>query len=310
MQRRAIMTRRVSIIFNPKAGLARADQRVQWTAEVLRDHGWDATVRPTERPGQMRELAALAVAEGADAVFAAGGDGTVGSVAEALGGTNVILGVLPLGTANIWAASLGVPLTFNSQKDVRKCIDAQLNGRIRRMDMGQADDRKFLLWSGVGLDAHVVGKVEPRPQIGKRFGVIFYFISGLMAATNFRGGPMTVRTESKTISGTKMMALVCNIGRYAGSESILDRESQPDDGIFEVWTLEGETMLDGLKHLILYRMGRHDKHPAIQRMQASRIEIETPNSMPIHFDGEKHGETIRTTIETLPKHLNVFAPNV
>jgi YegS/Rv2252/BmrU family lipid kinase len=302
------MTRRVSIIFNPKAGLAKAHQRVEWTAEVLREHGWDATVRPTQRPGQMSELTALAVAEGADAVFAAGGDGTVGAVAEVLGGSDVILGVLPLGTANIWAADLGVPLIFNSKKDVRACVDAQLNGRIRRVDMGRTHDRKFLLWSGVGLDAHVVGKVEPRPEIGKRFGVVFYFISGLIAATSFKGGPMTVRTESKTISGTKMMVLICNIGRYAGSDSILDRESRPDDGIFEIWTLEGKNMLDGLKHLILYKMGRHNTHPTIQRIRASRIEIETPNTMPIHFDGEKHGDITQTIIEMLPNHLNVFAP--
>lgn len=302
------MTRRVAIIFNPMAGLVRADRKVRWAAYVLREHGWEVSVRPTRRPGQMRELAVQAAHEGMDAIFAAGGDGTVGAAAEALGGSEALLGVLPLGTANIWAADLGVPLKLNSEMDVRACVEAQLNGTLHKVDMGRSGQRKFLLWAGVGLDAHVVGRVEPRPEIGKRFGVIFYYIAGLLAATGFRGGPMTIRTERETISGTKMMALICNVGRYAGTDSILDPNSKPDDGLFEVWTLEGESLFDGLSNLIRLKTGKHHNHPDIHRLLARQVDIEIGKRMPVQFDGEKWADISQASFEMLPGHLNIFRP--
>ncbi len=302
------MTRRVAIIYNPMAGLARADKKVRWAAYVLREHGWEVSVRPTKRPGQMHELATQAAAEGLDAIFAAGGDGTVGAAAEALGGSEAMLGVLPLGTANIWAADMGVPLKLNSEMEVRACVEAQLNGTPHKVDMGTNGKRKFLLWAGIGLDAHVVGRVEPRPEIGKRFGVIFYYMAGMLAATGFRGGPMTIRTESETLSGTKMMALVCNVGRYAGTDSILDPDSKPDDGWFEVWTLEGESLLTGFTNLIRLKLGKHHNHPAIHRLRARKVEFEMARTMPLQFDGEKWADITKATFEILPGHLNIFRP--
>ena len=85
-----------AIVFNPRAGTRRAMLDVRWAVEALQARGWSTAIMPTERPGQMGELAAAAVASGARAIFAAGGDGTVGAVAEALAGTETVLGVLPI----------------------------------------------------------------------------------------------------------------------------------------------------------------------------------------------------------------------
>ena len=92
---------RAAIIYNPKAGTARAERQVEWAADALRHRGWTVDVKPTRRPPHMHELAAASAAEGMDAVFAAGGDGTVGAVADALGGTQTIMGVLPTGIKKV-----------------------------------------------------------------------------------------------------------------------------------------------------------------------------------------------------------------
>src|SRR5262245_585390 len=165
---------RAVIVYNPMAGTLQTQRQVSWAAEALLGRGWDVLVKPTQRPGQMHALAAAAVAEQVEAVFAAGGDGTVGAVGEAVTGSTSILGVLPIGTANSWATELGLATPMNTADGVRACVEAQLEGGVRRVDVGQANGRKFLLWAGLGLDAHIIQKIEPRPEWGKRFGALFY----------------------------------------------------------------------------------------------------------------------------------------
>ena len=114
----------------------------------------------------------------------------MGAVAETLAGTETVLGVLPIGTANVWAAELGLTGKLNSPQAVRACIDAQVDGVVRAVDMGRRDSRAFLLWAGIGLDGHVINKIEPRPEIGKRFGNSYFFWAGLIGAADFRGGGM------------------------------------------------------------------------------------------------------------------------
>ena len=300
---------KAAIVYNPRAGLARASLKVRWATLALRERGWEVVVKPTRHPDQMRELATTSAAEGVDAIFAAGGDGTVGAVADVICGSPTILGVLPIGTANIWAAELSLTGRMDSANQVRACVNAQLDGTVRAVDVGAGEGRKFLLWASVGLDAHVVGRIEPRPEIGKRLGVIFFYIAGLLAALDFRGGPMTIRTESGSLSGIYLLGLASNVRRYAGTESVLDPESRADDGLLEVWVMEGESYLDGLAHLIRYKFGKHRSHPKVKKIRGRTVDIALMRPMPLQFDGEMAGRVTRAHFEVCPKTVRVFVPN-
>ncbi|MEK7786884.1 MAG: diacylglycerol kinase family protein [Chloroflexota bacterium] len=309
------MTRmRAALVFNPNAGIAgkgRAAQVLKWAVETLQSRGWSVVLKETKRHGEMRQVAESVMKDDVDAVFAAGGDGTVGAVSAALAGSDVVMGVLPTGTANIWAVELGVVepgAGLKSAADVQNCLDAQLNGVVKSVDLGRCGDRSFLLWAGVGLDGYVISKIEPRPEIGKRLGEAYFYLAGLLAATDFRGGPMTVRTENGTMSGTKLLAIVANIRRYAGVHSILDPDVRVDDGQLDAWTMGGESYFDALSQLIRYKRGQHRGHPTVQKLSGRKIEVETERPMRLQFDGEAAGAVTRAEFGVWPGALRVFAP--
>ncbi|MBI3242843.1 MAG: diacylglycerol kinase family lipid kinase [Chloroflexi bacterium] len=305
---------RAALVFNPIAGIAgrgRAAQVVQWAQKALQALGWSVVLKETRRHGEMHGVAASVLSEDVDAVFAAGGDGTVGAVSAALAGSDVVMGVLPTGTANIWAVELGLiepGAGLKSAADVQNCLEAQLNGVVRSVDIGRCGDRSFLLWAGVGLDGHVISKIEPRPELSKRLGEAYFYLAGLLAAADFRGGPMTVRADDRTISGTKLLAVITNIRRYAGVQSILDPDTRVDDGQLDVWTMDGESYFEALGQLVRYKRGQHLGHPTVQKLSGRRIEVETELPMRLQFDGEAAEAVKRAEFNVWPAALRVFAP--
>ncbi len=299
---------RAAIIYNPKAGALSTERVIEWAAQTLRGLAWEVSVSPTQGPDEVTPLAAGYAAKNFEVVFAAGGDGTVGAVAEGLAHTETALGVLPIGTANLWAFELGLRRP-DSPTSVQACISAQVSGRVRTVDLGACNGRKFLLWAGVGLDAHIISRIEPRPEIGKRLGQLYYLVSSLWAGRDFRGGQMTIRTEQGELRGTKMLVIVANVQHYAGADSILDAETRADDGLFEVWSMEGLTYREGLSHLIRFKLGRHTDHPDIHRLRGREITIDVERPMPLQFDGELYGSVTTAHITLLPHVLQVLAPD-
>src|SRR5918911_4618249 len=145
------------IIGNPHSGSAGDEGSLERFAETLRAGGLEIEVLNTERPDHATELAAMA---GDQLVIAAGGDGTVNEVVNGLS-KDATLGILPLGTANVVARVLGLPL-----KPEEAC-ERILSGTGSRMDVGVASDqegveRRFACMAGIGFDANVVREVTPR----------------------------------------------------------------------------------------------------------------------------------------------------
>src|SRR5215217_9222366 len=149
--------REAVIIGNPEAGGVRYEGRLKRCVEILSSGGLAVEVWPTERPQHATELATLAESR---LVVAAGGDGTVNEVVNGLA-HDATLSILPLGTANVLARELGLPL---KTEEACKRI---LSGREIRIDVGVAIDhegveRRFTCMAGMGLDAHAVSEVSPR----------------------------------------------------------------------------------------------------------------------------------------------------
>src|SRR3712207_338679 len=150
-------TTKAVIIGNPNSRRAGSRGYLERCAKILRSGGLTVEVMNTEHPDHATELATLA---GDRLVVAAGGDGTVNEVINGLE-ENATLGILPLGTANVLARELGLPL------DVGQACQRILNGERTRVDIGVATnregvERRFACMAGVGFDAHVVRAVTPR----------------------------------------------------------------------------------------------------------------------------------------------------
>jgi diacylglycerol kinase (ATP) len=171
--------RRVALIYNPASGQnsSRRKPSIDEAAAALRGAGIEVQILETPAPASAGALALEAVRRGCDTIIACGGDGTVHEVLQTLVGTDVALGVLPLGTANALAANLG--LSLSPGKSIRELITATpvcvSVGRISYRDQAGADQmRYFTVAAGVGADALFLSRLDAR--LKRRFGYLLYLI--------------------------------------------------------------------------------------------------------------------------------------
>ena len=145
------------MIANPTSGsYVHHAHQLEENIAFLRQQQWQVDLRLTEEAGDATRLAREAAAEHSDVVIAAGGDGTINEVIQGLAGTETALGVLPLGTVNVWACEMAIPL------DGTGAVDVLVHGKIRCIDLGRMNERYFLLMAGIGLDGEVTSAVETR----------------------------------------------------------------------------------------------------------------------------------------------------
>jgi diacylglycerol kinase (ATP) len=170
--------RRVALIYNPASGQysARRKAAVQQVLDVLRAAGIEAEAFITDTPGSATIHAGQAVRDGYDAVLACGGDGTVHEVLQSLVGTEVALGVIPLGTANALASNLGLakgPAT--AARALLAAVPTRVPvGRIHFQNGRGPDTRYFLVAAGVGADALLMSRLDP--GLKRRLGYVLYLI--------------------------------------------------------------------------------------------------------------------------------------
>ena len=271
--------RETVIIGNPNAGRVRRGDPLKLYAEVLRAGGLDVEVWPTERPQHATELATLA---GSRLVVAAGGDGTVNEVVNGLA-RDATLGILPLGTANVLARELGLPL---KAEDACKRI---LFGRESRIDVGVATDhegveRRFTCMAGIGLDAHVVGEVTPRL---KRFLKALAF--PLAAFKVYSEGDLpTLHIEHGNDTYLAQFAIVAN-GQYYGGDFKTAEDAALTTGKLEVvlvervsWLLRPDVFASILAKRPLDR--------SMRSFTARELRATSPGArVPVQLDGEVWG---------------------
>src|SRR5262245_7385529 len=149
---------RAALIFNPAArGMqAQGGRRVEQVLSVLAAEGLKVQATPTAGPGDATRLARDAVTSHCDVLIACGGDGTINEVIGGMAGSDVPLLVIPGGTSNVLARELGLP------RELSACVALLRKGVIRRVSLGRAGERFFILMAGIGVDAGVVAASSSR----------------------------------------------------------------------------------------------------------------------------------------------------
>ena len=268
-------------------------------------------IRPTQARGHATELASQAAAAGHDLVFAIGGDGTLGEVANGLVGTETAMAPLPAGTANSFAKELQMPLPnwFNRNK-LLQTADSLANGCIHRMDLGYTyhpggDGRYWLLWAGTGADGYLVDQLEPRPKWSKTLGIFGYFLQGLSVAPRFPAMKATVTIDDVTFEDYYTLILVSNCRLYGGGEVLLSPQAKLDDGLFEVWLFQGRGPAQVMNQIVQAKLGRF---PDAMMVNGRYITIYTDPIFPCQTDGDKAGYTpLRCEIK--PGALRLLVPD-
>ncbi len=301
-------SRRVAIVYNPAAGPREMWREIEGVARKWEGYGWSVLLRATERPGMATDLAHEAALEGFEWVVAAGGDGTVNEVANGLIGLPAALGVLPVGTGNVWARQLGLPV-YPIVHPLRIQVAAQLleASRVHVIDVGRANGRYFLLWAGIGLDAQVAQHMEPRTRNAKRLGALAYLAAAVMIAKDFPAMRATVTVDGRRrVKGRTLMVLVANVPLYGGLVRIAP-QAMLDDGFLNICVFRGMGLPWAIRHFFNVFGGRHLQDPAVKFFAGRRVVVETRPIVPVQVDGEPIGYT-PMVFEVVPRALRILVP--
>jgi len=298
---------RAMLIFNPAAGWRDWRKEVLEIVGYLGQQGWEVTWRETWGPGDATTFAREAVAKGYDVALAAGGDGTISEVVNGLAGTEVALGVLPIGTGNVWAREVGLPLwSIIHRHWLEEVAKALVEGKRRQVDVGRAGQHYFLLWAGVGLDAKVTEVMEPRTKAQKRWGALAYAIAAAAVARDFKGALATVTVDDQTFQGQVLLVLISNAQLYGGILRLAP-QAQLDDGLFDVCIFKGHDWTATLGHATAILTGQYLDSPDVAYYRGRRVVIETAVPLPVQLDGDPKAVT-PIELEVVPKALTIIIP--
>jgi len=255
------------------------------------------------------QTAHQAAAENYDAVFAIGGDGTVGQVASGLIHTETALAVLPAGTTNVWALEQGQkPFSWFKWQALRENAEVLANVEPQYVDVGVCNDRPFLLWAGIGLDAQTIHKLEPRPRFFKHISVPHFFATTVLEATFWHGLDMRVWADGELVEGHYLVAVATNIRHYAGGMSVISPNALLDDGEMDMWLLSGDSLADTFRHFFDLVAGRHLTSDQARRLPFKNARVESDAAFSIQADGDPVLGGKKAEIQTLNRALKVLMP--
>ncbi|BCS33760.1 diacylglycerol kinase [Luteitalea sp. TBR-22] len=270
---------RMAVIVNPAAGTADDRAPVEELRARLTGAGHSAEWLETTGPGQARRLAASA-STGCDAVIAAGGDGTLNEVvngladADALG--RVAVAVLPIGTGNDFARSLGVEAPTAA-------LDAIVSGATRAIDLAMLGDRAFLNASAGGFTAETSAHVNS--ALKQAVGRAAYLVGGVRAFLEHEPVPARVEADGRVIEDDLRLFAVCN-GAWIGGGHQLAPTARPDDGVMEVCLVRARSALDFIALLPRLSVGTHVDDEDVAYFRARAVTCSFGRPIKVNTDGE------------------------
>ena len=297
------------LLYNPAAGRFPVRRYVRGIIKPLQDAGWSVDIAETLSGTHAVQTAHQAAQEKYDAVFAIGGDGTVGQVASGLVHTETALAVLPAGTTNVWALEQGQkPFSWWNPGSLRENARVLANVEPQYVDVGDCNDHPFLLWAGVGLDAHTISKIEPRPRIFKHMSVPHFFVTTVWEATFWQGLDLRVRAEGNLVEGRILVAVASNIRHYAGGMSLLSPNAMLDDNEMDMWLLSGDSVADTLRHFFDLVAGRHLTSDQARCLPFHHARVESDAAFSIQVDGDPALGGHRADITIKHRGLKILMP--
>jgi YegS/Rv2252/BmrU family lipid kinase len=294
------------LVYNPTAGPRDIHRGLEQARASLERHGWSVELKVTQKPGDATTLASRAAEAGCDVVIVAGGDGTLNEAVNGLVSTDTALGVLPVGTGNMWAKQLGIPTyTLTNPQRLNEAAEGLVKSVIRPIDVGNMNGRHFLCWAGIGLDAQITTEMEPRPRHTKRLGILAYAVAAVLVASDFQGFRARVWLDDGVVRGRALLILVSNIPRYCGLD--VGQGTRLDDGLLDAFVFKGMGFPYTVAHLLKMMSRRHLRDPRVVHRQARHVEVQTEGTTPVQVDGNPIGTT-PVVLDAVPLGLRVLVP--
>lgn len=263
------------VILNPAA---RSERARRWLSR-LEEIAGESVLCATSSKGEAEALARNAVRDGFEKVVAAGGDGTIHEVANGLAGSGAALGLLPMGTMNVFATELGLPVT-----DLARCWEIIRDNHTRSIDLPKANGRHFVQLAGIGLDAQVVQ--ETSAAFKRNFGPLSYLICLAQIAGRT---PPQLRIESDhAVTDEGSFVLIGN-GRNYGGRLPFFKQALIDDGRLDVLVFKRIGYLEIIRYMQDVIFSSHISSPDVEYFQTDRLRVSSETDVPVEMDGELAG---------------------
>jgi len=285
------------LVHHPGAGQPR-DQfhSIPRMVDALRARGVTVTPQATTRAVDTMQLAAAAVEARVDLVIVHGGDGAVNETMQVLVGTPTPLAVWPGGASSLLAQELGLPAGFDLLADV------VATGATRRVSVGRAGERYFLLGAGVGLDADAVRAIHP--GLKRPTGEGAYWMAGLRQLTDWN--PAHFLVEADGIQHGATFAVVANAPSYAGGLRFAP-EASMDSDVLDVCLFDSTQRHRFARYLASALTGSHLDMPGVTYLKTRRATAQGPESRFVQVDGELLGP-LPVDFECVPAALSLVVP--
>ena len=299
--------RNVHVIVNPASGNVPVD--VDMIRSKLEESGSAFRIELTEPHAGPVLLARKSVEEGADLVIAAGGDGTVLGTAEGLIGTGVPLGVIPEGTANVFAAEMGLPSSSPEALDLLLGDECE----VKRIDVGAVGGKHFLLRVGIGIEAAMTVLTEP--ELKSRYGVLAYMWTAYKHSREARRTHYELDIDGRKVRMRGVTCVVCNSGNLGLPDVKLMPEIDPADGYLNVVVVRQATLSalgcivsNAMRGLVSGKKGsgeRKDLH--LYAVPAREVTVMPWPAQIAARDGEPIDSAFPLTVTIKPGALSVAA---
>lgn len=289
---------RALFIINPASG-KRADFSALESAIARRcaRAGISASVVRCLRKEDLDPILEHAARERVDAIFAVGGDGTVHEVGARLIGSDLALGILPIGSGNGLARHLGISM------DPIRALDEIATARVETIDTATADGRPFLGISGLGFDAEVAHRFG---LAGTR-GIETYAREALTLVGSYRARPYSILISGQTIERTALFIAVANSSQY-GNEARIAPAASLCDGLLDVCIVEEPPLLAVPILLRELFLGKVRDGAGVEIHRAASVTIERQDPGAAHLDGEPLELPARVDYQVRPRSLRVLVP--
>jgi YegS/Rv2252/BmrU family lipid kinase len=263
-------------------------------AEGVRDPLW----YEVPKAKKASEQAQRALDEGAQLVFAWGGDGTVRRCVDILSGTEAALAVLPAGTANLFATNLGIPT------DIEEAVAIGLRGDRRKLDVGRFEKERFAVMAGAGFDAAMIRDAD---GLKERIGRAAYLWSG---SRNLRGDAFDaeiVVDDCDWYEGKATCILLGNLGDIFGGVDVFP-DARPDDGMLELGVVTAEGLLQWTRTLARTAVGDPNRSPFVRTTKASSVKVTLDRKVRYELDGGDRSKVKSFKVKVEERALNVCVP--
>jgi diacylglycerol kinase (ATP) len=266
-------------------------------AEGIVDPMWVEVPKSKKAPAKVQR----AIDDGAELVFAWGGDGMVQRCVDVLAGSSSSLAIIPAGTANLFASNLGIP------RDIEEAVAIGLRGDRHEFDVGSFNGERFAVMAGAGFDAAMI-RDSGDGGLKERIGRAAYVWSG---SENLRSKPFRATIEvdgAEWYKGKATCVLLGNVGKLVGGVEVFE-DARPDDGKLEVGVVTADGVLDWSRMMARAVAGAVGDSPFAQTTKGRAVKVKLSRKVLYELDGGDRTKVKSFKVNVEPRAISVCVPS-